>query len=233
MLTPLSLHSLTLYYDSWGFRRVTQGRDRNSYYHESFLRGLPHLCKDMKRPGVAEKTAADPEHEPDFFKISELHPVPEKAEDESILLTCTLEGGPKARMPIISSALMSRPAPPVPVPPTAHLTPHDQDTIMAFQQSLGASENQLRKLSFAPMTTLPPPAYAASAHVAPASFLRNNNNHGNSNNHLVSQFAAGFCAARALSQHQLVSAIGNIQQHQQQQLQRLEREALERALGLR
>jgi hypothetical protein len=57
--------------NGWGFRRVTQGRDRNSYYHELFMRGLPHLCKDMKRPGVAQKQAADPEHEPDFYKIAD------------------------------------------------------------------------------------------------------------------------------------------------------------------
>jgi hypothetical protein len=38
----------------------SSGRDRNSYYHPLFLRGLPHLCKAMKRPGVAKKLAADP-----------------------------------------------------------------------------------------------------------------------------------------------------------------------------
>lgn len=86
--------------NGWGFRRITQGRDRNAYYHELFLRGLPHLCKMMKRPGVAEKQTADAEHEPDLFKISEERPVPDKAEDDAILLQCTLNGGPKARMPI-------------------------------------------------------------------------------------------------------------------------------------
>ena len=96
--------------NGWGFRRVTQGRDRNSYYHEMFLRGLPHLCKMMKRPGVSEKQAADPEHEPDFYKITEENPVPEKADDESILLQCTLQGGPKARMPIYFGALSSSPS---------------------------------------------------------------------------------------------------------------------------
>lgn len=93
--------------NGWGFRRVTQGRDRNSYYHPLFLRGLPHLCKQMKRPGVSEKVAADPEHEPDFYKISELFPVPDRADDDSILLQCTLQGGPKARMPVYAGALSS------------------------------------------------------------------------------------------------------------------------------
>mmetsp|Transcript_26440 Transcript_26440/g.37281 ORF Transcript_26440/g.37281 Transcript_26440/m.37281 type:complete len:424 (+) Transcript_26440:143-1414(+) len=94
--------------NGWGFRRVTQGRDRNSYYHELFLRGLPHLCKEMRRPGVAEKAAADTEHEPDFYKISEEHPVPEKqtSDDDSIMLRCTLVGGPKARMPVYAGSFI-------------------------------------------------------------------------------------------------------------------------------
>lgn len=100
--------------NGWGFRRITQGCDRNSYYNELFLRGLPHLCKKMKRPGVAEKAAADPEHEPDFYKISKMFPVPEKAaDDESIMLHCTLQGGPKARMPVYSRPIRRSSAAPV------------------------------------------------------------------------------------------------------------------------
>jgi hypothetical protein len=134
--------------NGWGFRRITQGRDRNSYYHPLFLRGLPHLCKQMKRPGVSEKTAADPDHEPDLYKISAQFPVPEKVDsDDAIMLQCTLEGGPKARMPIYSGALFkssnggsgmgayeSKP------------TPRDQHTIDAFQMSLGASENLFKNM---------------------------------------------------------------------------------------
>jgi hypothetical protein len=87
--------------NGWGFRRITQGRDRNSYYHELFLRSLPHLCKKMKRPGVSKKAVADPDHEPDFYKISEMHQVPsEAAIDELTLLPSTVVGGPKARMPV-------------------------------------------------------------------------------------------------------------------------------------
>ena len=89
--------------NGWGFRRLTQGKDRNSYYHPLFLRGLPHLCKKMKRPGVSEKQAVEPEHEPDLFRIAQEHPLPKagsKADDDSLLLQCTLQGGPKARMPV-------------------------------------------------------------------------------------------------------------------------------------
>jgi len=93
--------------NGWGFRRITQGRDRNSYYHDLFLRGLPHLCKQMKRPGVSEKRPADVDHEPDLYAISDCFPVPEKADDDSIMLECTVQGGPKARMPIYAGAILS------------------------------------------------------------------------------------------------------------------------------
>lgn len=87
--------------NGWGFRRITHGKDRNSYYHELFLRGLPHLCKRMKRPGVSKKATVDAEHEPEFYKISEEHPVALKAEnDYNILLPSTVLGGPRARMPV-------------------------------------------------------------------------------------------------------------------------------------
>jgi hypothetical protein len=108
--------------NGWGFRRITQGRDRNSYYHEMFLRGLPHLCKMMKRPGVSEKQASDPENEPEFYKISEASPVPEKADDDSILLQCTLQGGPKARMPIYFGSLPSSQSTPMTLSPTPPFT---------------------------------------------------------------------------------------------------------------
>lgn len=102
--------------NGWGFRRITQGRDCNSYYHERFLRGIPHLSKKMKRPGVSEKRPVLAEHEPDFYKISEIHPIPLKAPDDSIMLQCTIEGGPKARVPVepnydsCNSACVSAPA---------------------------------------------------------------------------------------------------------------------------
>jgi hypothetical protein len=158
--------------NGWGFRRITQGRDRNSYYHELFMRGLPHLCKDMKRPGVAQKQAADPEHEPDFYKIAEHLPVPEKAEDDSILLQCTLSGGPKARMPIYSgfstsmSTMDSKPA--AVETTTTQLTPRDQQALSAFQQSLGASECQMKSLSVA--AAPPAVAQAQPVYVPPTAF---------------------------------------------------------------
>lgn len=87
--------------NGWGFRRITRGSDRNCYYHELFLRGMPHLCKGMKRPGVAKKVTGDPEHEPDFYEINESRRVPEIGDvDAAILLPCTIRDGPNARMPV-------------------------------------------------------------------------------------------------------------------------------------
>lgn len=230
--------------NGWGFRRITQGRDRNSYYHELFMRGLPHLCKDMKRPGVAQKQAADPEHEPDFYKIAEQLPVPEKAEDDSILLQCTLSGGPKARMPIYSgfstsmSTMDSKPEAVATAAP--QLTPRDQQALSAFQQSLGASECQMKSLSFA---AAPDVAQQQPVYVPPTAFYSSqpntlmlpssNTSTGGNKMHALaaanqlafsnpnmaaafqassaaSQFAAGFAAATALSHQQLRTMLGSM-----------------------
>ena len=62
---------------------------------------MPHLCKQMKRPGVSKKVNVDAEHEPDFYAISDMHPLPDGSDaDGNILLPCTLMGGPKARVPV-------------------------------------------------------------------------------------------------------------------------------------
>lgn len=162
--------------NGWGFRRITQGKDRNSYYHERFLRGLPHLCKKMRRPGVTEKKTADVNHEPDFYKISELHPVPEKMDDGSLMMDCTLQGGPKARMPICAAL-----TPVLPTPNSSQnqnhlsamnatlksptlapkLSPFDQHKLGAFHQSIFASEMQLGSPKPPPTTTA---AAAAATH---------------------------------------------------------------------
>lgn len=40
------------------------------------LRGLPHLSSYMPGPKDARRLLPDPENEPDFYKISELYPLP-------------------------------------------------------------------------------------------------------------------------------------------------------------
>lgn len=206
----------------------------------------------MKRPAVAAKQAADPELEPDFYNISEENPLPEKAEDETILLHCTIQGGPKARMPIYTGALASLP-PSISVPPAVpnsppQLTPRDQNVLTGFQEALGASEIQLKALNFtaspapvAPVAApqpalkastpinqvslLPPPAFLSNTMPLPFQFSSGERiSPLAAANRLAftaapvqtgfpdaaaAQFAAGFAAATALSQHQLRSVLNN------------------------
>ena len=73
--------SFTRQVNGWGFKRITQGPDINSYYHELFLRGMPHLIQWMKRstssgPG-RRKIRSDPREEPDFYAISQMYPIPD------------------------------------------------------------------------------------------------------------------------------------------------------------
>lgn len=64
--------------NGWGFCRITiDNIDRNSYFHPRFLRGLPHLCKGMKRPRTATKCHLNPKFEPDLNEVSKINPLPE------------------------------------------------------------------------------------------------------------------------------------------------------------
>ena len=88
--------------NGWGFRRMSEGYEKNAYYHEYFLRSMPWLCKKMRRPKVAEKKAVDPDMEPDLDAISRLFPVPDRPPTREVLvLQKTIELGPKARMPVL------------------------------------------------------------------------------------------------------------------------------------
>jgi hypothetical protein len=88
--------------NGWGFRRMSEGYEKNAYYHEYFLRAMPWLCKKMRRPKVAEKKAVDPDMEPDLEAISRLFPVPDRPPTREVLvLQKTIELGPKARMPVL------------------------------------------------------------------------------------------------------------------------------------
>ena len=72
--------SFTRQVNGWGFKRITQGPDVNAYYHEMFLRGMPHLIQWMKRSTSLQgrrKIRADPRDEPNFYQISSLYPLPD------------------------------------------------------------------------------------------------------------------------------------------------------------
>lgn len=65
--------------NEFSFKQFTQGDDRNCFYHEAFLRGLPHLVQYMPPPkNNRRRQAFDPVNEPDLFRISELFPLPDQ-----------------------------------------------------------------------------------------------------------------------------------------------------------
>ena len=84
--------------NGWGFRRMlSEGLDQNSYYHELFLRGKPHLVKVMRRTTGA-KTVLPRQMEPHFYSIAKERPLPEIFTDSAIGTEATNEllsrGGP-------------------------------------------------------------------------------------------------------------------------------------------
>ena len=100
--------------NGWGFRRISQGVDVNSYYHEYFLRGSPHLCLKMRRLGknkVANSSEAS--DEPDFYSMGESSPsINSPTDHENVLGRSAIGGlantGPAAALaPLVPSALSS------------------------------------------------------------------------------------------------------------------------------
>ena len=208
--------------NGWGFRRITSGRDRNSYYHQKFLRALPHLCKDMKRPGVSEKQPSDPDHEPDLGLISQMFPVPEVPSDNSIYLQFILDQGPNARMPLFAEEPRAQfltktlPQPDIPVDPLQGSL-QELGSIPRFlcqpqQDAAGAgstgdqdtAKNNMVQLSQA-LAGLPPiPAFIPSLNGGEggfdfSAFLSPNVQEGNQCNvNPESAYHAGFIAAQAM-----------------------------------
>ena len=70
--------SFTRQLNGWGFKRLHQsGNDFNVYYHECFLRGLPHVTALMKRvPRNQGKLIPHVEGEPNFYEIDRRFPLP-------------------------------------------------------------------------------------------------------------------------------------------------------------
>jgi hypothetical protein len=80
MINIMMCYNNSLYHLYRGFRRViTTGPDRDTYYHELFLRGKHNLHVKMKRlPTSHRKTPMDKnESSPNFYELSEKSPLPE------------------------------------------------------------------------------------------------------------------------------------------------------------
>lgn len=85
MITPMyfnqtKLQSFMRQLSGLGFKRLTHGLDKNSYYHQLFLRGRPHLTQFMRRTDKnSGRLLPNPNDEPDFRKMPECSPLPENS----------------------------------------------------------------------------------------------------------------------------------------------------------
>jgi len=73
--------SFTRQVNGWGFKRITHGPDRNSYYHKLFVRDMPHLTRRMTRlsSSAMKKPLGNVNNatEPNFYETSGgSYPVP-------------------------------------------------------------------------------------------------------------------------------------------------------------
>eukprot|EP00543_Licmophora_paradoxa_P007808 CAMPEP_0202442734 /NCGR_PEP_ID=MMETSP1360-20130828/2109_1 /ASSEMBLY_ACC=CAM_ASM_000848 /TAXON_ID=515479 /ORGANISM="Licmophora paradoxa, Strain CCMP2313" /LENGTH=341 /DNA_ID=CAMNT_0049058177 /DNA_START=55 /DNA_END=1080 /DNA_ORIENTATION=+ len=65
----------------YGFKRITSGKDRSSYYHPLFLRSKDFLVDKIYRTkvkGIGTKFQPNPEHEPNFYSMPFLHEQPQQ-----------------------------------------------------------------------------------------------------------------------------------------------------------
>mmetsp|Transcript_10716 Transcript_10716/g.20674 ORF Transcript_10716/g.20674 Transcript_10716/m.20674 type:complete len:725 (+) Transcript_10716:282-2456(+) len=66
--------------DCWNFRRIVKGADAGAYYHEKFLRGMPHISLLMTE---SKKSKRSPSHSkmldihPHYYAVSRANPLPE------------------------------------------------------------------------------------------------------------------------------------------------------------
>mmetsp|Transcript_17798 Transcript_17798/g.36482 ORF Transcript_17798/g.36482 Transcript_17798/m.36482 type:complete len:447 (+) Transcript_17798:65-1405(+) len=83
--------------NAWGFRRIKSGVDGDSYYHEMFLRGMPHLHIRTKRLLSHEKKApvGSIDESPNFHAMPKL-PEIESVSVSSSLCSISIESDPIA-----------------------------------------------------------------------------------------------------------------------------------------
>lgn len=88
----------------YGFKRLTQGPDKNAYYHELFLRSMPDLAARITRTIVKNKgprKAASPRTEPNLYSYPPLPPCSAKKEEKKDV---------KAVLPVpVTSGVVSAP----------------------------------------------------------------------------------------------------------------------------
>jgi len=78
VLAGIKYKSFVRLLNMWGFKRITQGADRGSYYHQFFLRGREFLIKFMqceKNKGIGRRSSPNPQDEPDFYTLAKYRPL--------------------------------------------------------------------------------------------------------------------------------------------------------------
>jgi hypothetical protein len=97
--------------NGWGFRRITHGTDYNAYYHEMFLRGLPHICNKMRRLTSKDEDRVKNEDAPtpDFYALSRANPLPS---DSKTPAKQTLAAAPGPILPSSVGPVLGIAAPP-------------------------------------------------------------------------------------------------------------------------
>ncbi|KAL9189727.1 hypothetical protein ACHAXT_009402 [Thalassiosira profunda] len=112
--------SFTRQLNGWGFKRLYQsGPDLGSYYHECFLRGIPRLTTLVRRlPPLQGKATPYPAGEPNFYRISEVYPLPPRIQLQSdpAAAAAAAEGeapaaGQESELAGFASAVPALPAP--------------------------------------------------------------------------------------------------------------------------
>jgi len=148
--------------NGWGFKRVREGPNRGSYYHPKFLRGLPYLCKTLKRQrGKKESPRANcaalpKEQDPDFYKISQICPLSECTE-QSFLLIANGRSGFQSMHGDTSSTIAASPLSSSVAAASSSNNNMELLALMATTTSSGASiRNQAAPPS--PVTTAPEPS---------------------------------------------------------------------------
>jgi hypothetical protein len=163
--------------NGWGFRRiVSKGADRNSYYHELYLRGRPHLIKLMRRPPPSSKPLADASTEPDFAAISREHPVPEIKDADAELDTATCSNysqQPSNYSQQPSNTFIPQPvyssAAPVPSPPSPTLSHYPLTNQAPVAPSgLVNSHQNLMPQSYGPVLAFETGHHAQPVHSVPS-----------------------------------------------------------------
>ncbi|KAL7481377.1 hypothetical protein ACHAW6_007061 [Cyclotella cf. meneghiniana] len=201
-----SMASFQRQVNGWGFRRLTEGDNRNSYYEEHFLRSLPWLCKKMRRPKVGEKKKSPVQYEPDLVAISKMFPLPTTSTTREIQIVLeVIKKGPKAKIP--SNWLTDEPPDPNQAENQSNLTVTDQDTKPAAVQNTVVNFPDIRAPYPFAAISAPPPLDVSNSHALLS--LLHQNEYSNSLQHAFLQTSpvSSISASARNNENQLIAGI--------------------------